>query len=416
MIVIVGAGLAGLTCAKVLHEAGRDVMVLEASDGVGGRVRTDEHPDGYRLDRGFQVYFTAYPSSQRHLDYDALNLCKFDPGALTFYQGHTYTLTDPVRDILGALPASVSPAATPLDKLRVLLLKYDLGTKSSDELQSEDSRNIVEYLRERRFSERIIELFFRPFFGGILLDRELWHSEAVFRFYFGMLSRGDTVVPARGMGEIPKQLAAHLRPTMVRLHSPVDALEREDGRVVGVRSHGELIKAEAIVLAVDGSAARELADVALPEGQVSCTTLYFGGDEPLYRGRKILLNASPDYFITDCGMISNVAPGYAPPGKHLLSVSVVGFQELPDEDLATRVLEDLGRMVPSQKLRTYEFLGVYRIPYAQFAQPPGFREKLVRELNPAPGLWLAGEYFRSSSINGAMASGEATARALLARG
>jgi phytoene dehydrogenase-like protein len=78
-IIIVGAGLAGLTCAKVLRARGTEVAVFEASDDVGGRVRTDER-DGFLLDRGFQVYFTSYPVAGRHLDYEALDFRDFDPG------------------------------------------------------------------------------------------------------------------------------------------------------------------------------------------------------------------------------------------------------------------------------------------------------------------------------------------------
>ncbi len=248
-------------------------MLLEASDGVGGRVRTDEHPQGYKLDRGFQVFFTAYPAAARHLDYSSLDLRTFDPGGLISYFGKTYPLTDPLRDPTSALPATLSPAATPLDKLRVLLLKYELGSKSIDELFEPDEVSIIEYLRRKGFSERVINLFFRPFFGGVLLDRGLEASEGSFRYVYGMLSRGQTVLPAGGIGRIPEQLAAHLPTSALRLRSPADELLREGGRVKGVRSDGEEIEAETVVLAVPAPEARRLAGVPAPEGQVSTVTL-----------------------------------------------------------------------------------------------------------------------------------------------
>ncbi len=80
-VIVVGAGLAGLTCAKALREGGAGVTAFEASDGVGGRVRTDEK-DGFLLDRGVQAYFTAYPVARRHLDHARLDLRAFDPGAI----------------------------------------------------------------------------------------------------------------------------------------------------------------------------------------------------------------------------------------------------------------------------------------------------------------------------------------------
>src|SRR5215468_1879496 len=96
-VLIVGAGVAGLTCAKVLYEAGHDVRVLEASNGVGGRVRTDASADGFLLDRGFQVLFTAYPAACRHLDLEALKLREFLPGAVLIREGKWHTLGDPLR-------------------------------------------------------------------------------------------------------------------------------------------------------------------------------------------------------------------------------------------------------------------------------------------------------------------------------
>src|SRR3712207_4523988 len=120
-IIVVGAGLAGLTCAKVLAERGAEVVLFEASDGVGGRVRTDER-DGFLLDRGFQVYFTAYPAARRHLDHAALDLRAFDLGAIVRQGREARVLSDPLRDPKALVPSLFSDAATFSDKLRTLRL------------------------------------------------------------------------------------------------------------------------------------------------------------------------------------------------------------------------------------------------------------------------------------------------------
>jgi phytoene dehydrogenase-like protein len=221
-VIVVGAGLAGLTCAKVLAERGAEVVVFEASDGVGGRVRTDEK-DGFLLDRGFQVYFTAYPIAGRHLDHAALNLKPFDLGAIV-RRGHEESfLSDPLRDSGAFLPSLLSNAAAFSDKLLILKLaarSIPERTESAGELDSADSSSL-EYLRGKGFSERIIGNFYRPFYGGIFLDRSLSTSARVLRFTFKMLATGKTAVPARGIGEIPKQLAARLPASAVRANSPV---------------------------------------------------------------------------------------------------------------------------------------------------------------------------------------------------
>ncbi len=126
-----------------------------------------------------------------------MRLRRFEPGGLIVRHGHSYLLTDPIRDALGLLPASYSPAATPLDKLRVLLLKYELGSTSPERLLAQDERTVEEYLRSRGFSQRFIEMFARPFFSGILLNRDLSTSEALFQFYWSMLSQGATTVVGR---------------------------------------------------------------------------------------------------------------------------------------------------------------------------------------------------------------------------
>ncbi len=409
--IIVGAGLAGLTCAKVLSERGAEVAVFEASDGVGGRVRTDER-DGFLLDRGFQVYFTSYPVSKRHLDHGALDFRVFDPGAIVQRGRERSVLSDPVRDPKALVPTLLSSAATFGDKLRTLevVAKTFPGATSAGEENGEADTTTLEYLRAAGLSERYIDSFFRPFYGGVLLDRELTTSARVLRFTLRMLATGRTVVPARGMGEIPKQLASRLPEGAVRLDSPVDELLRDRERVTGVRAGGEEHEADAVVVATDAPTAGRLTGEAVPEGRVGEVCLYYE-TSGLGSGKKILLNAGDGAFVNNAVEISNVSEEYAPLGRHLLyAVALTGF-DLPDDALYRRGIEDLGRWYPGADFRP---LGLRRIPYGQFAQPPGIHETLPENRTATPGLVLAGEYTEDSSINGSMLSGERAAGAVVA--
>src|SRR5918998_1177873 len=363
-VIIVGAGLAGLTCAKVLSERGAQVVVFEASDGVGGRIRSDEK-EGFLLDRGFQVYFTAYPVARRHLDHDGLDFRSFDPGAIICRGREKTILSDPLRD-----PKALGPS---------------------------------------RLSERYIGSFYRPFYGGVFLHRSLYTSSRAFRFTFRMLATGRTVVPARGMGEIPRQIAAHLPEGAVRLNSPVDRLLREYDSVVGVRAEGEEHEADAVVVATEAPVAGELTGEAAPEGSVGEVCLYYE-TSGLGSGRKVLLNAAEDAFVNNAVEISNVSERYAPDGRHLLYAVALTGLDSPDAELYRRGVENLSSWYPEVDLRP---LALRRIPYGQFAQPPGIHETLPPNRAATPGLFLAGEYTEDASINGSMLSGEKAAGEVL---
>lgn len=408
-VAVVGAGLAGLTCAKVLAEQGVEVEVFEASDGVGGRVRTDEK-DGFLLDRGFQVYFTAYPAAGRNLDLAALDLRSFDPGAIVFRNGRRGVISDPRRDPGALLPSLLSTSATPLDKLKTVRLAAGGpadGAQAVAEVGDGDV-SAYDYLRREGFSGRFIDSFFRPFYGGIFLDRSLSISSRVFRFTFGMMASGNTAVPARGMGEIPSQLGARLPEGSVHLESPVEGLSWDGDTVTGVRAAGGERDADAVVVATDALAAKRLAGEEIPEDFVGQLCIYYAAERPdaLGSGRKIILNAEDGGFINNVVETSNVSRSYAPPGRGLVSAVALGGFELPDEEIYRKGLKELGDIAPNA---AFEPLAVYRIPYAQFAQPPGIHEKLPAGRTATPGLFLAGEYTQDSSINGAMLSGERTA-------
>ncbi len=242
MIIVIGAGLAGLTCAKCLYEAGQRVRVLEASDGAGGRVRTDVHKDGYRLDRGFQVLFTAYPAARRHLDIEGLKLRSFEPGALLVKDGKRYEIADPMRNPNKLLPGMLNPLISTADKLRVLrLVRQVTGLSTAEIFGTKDvpageDETTEDYLRDLGFSEEgFIDHFARPFYGGIFLDRSLRTSARMFKFTFKMLATGATILPAEGMQRIPDQLVAALPPNTVRYNARVADLVIEEGKVRGVR-------------------------------------------------------------------------------------------------------------------------------------------------------------------------------------
>lgn len=413
-ILIVGGGVAGLTCGRLLYRAGHTVTVLEASDAVGGRVRSD-YGDGYTFDRGFQVLFDAYPAVQRQLDLAALQLRCFDPGAIICADGRREILTDPLRDrdLASIIGAALALRATPFDKLNTLLLALELESKTVDEVLAGPDETTLAYLRKRGFSQRIIDNFFRPFYGGIFLDRTLQTSAKCFKFDFKMLSDGRTCLPAAGMGAISRQLATELAAQgSIKTGARVVELLTSGAQISGVRlSDGSELHADAVVLATPAPVAAELSGLEMPAGQVSTVTLYFGSSQQLYRGKKILLNAAPDAFVNNAQLLTNVAPEYAPLGRHLLSVTVLGVPPLSDDELFTRALADLRLMFAADKqaqraLDSYTPLRLYRIPYAQFAQPPGVHATLPRNRSGRPGLHFAAEFTEASSINAAMISGE----------
>ena len=421
MILVVGAGLAGLTCAKALIEAGHEVRVIEASDHVGGRVRTDHSPDGFLLDRGFQVLFTAYPAARRNLDYAALRLKRFTPGAVLIRDGKWHEVGDPRRAPLLLAPTLSNPLLTFGDKLRTLRLAgYARRRKEHDiffgKLRGKVSdRSAYQELKRCHFSEEgFIANFARPFFGGVFLDRSLETSARMLLFTMKMLASGDIVIPEGGIGAIADQLAAALPPDALKLETRVEGIVRADGRAVGVTlTGGEEVQGEAVVIATDAPSAQRLLERDLPSDPVAATCLYFSSTERLYSGPKLLLNANPDAFVNNAVQISNVSPSYAPKGQHLLSVTVPGSPELGDTELIARCREDMATWFPGKDLAKLRHLATYRIRFAQFRQPPNTYSQLPSNLGDIGGLFLAGEYTASSSIQGAMLSGEQAANETL---
>ena len=197
-VIVVGAGLAGLNCARELVRMGRSVRVLEATEAVGGRIRTELY-HGYRLDRGFQALQTAYPDARSALDLSALDLRAFVPGALIRFEDNFHRIADPWRQPLAALATLFSPVGTLADKWRMALLRRQVMTASIDHIYARPETTADARLRELGFSDAIIDRFFRPFLAGVFLDPTLSVSSRAFEFCFRAFAAGATAVPAAGM-------------------------------------------------------------------------------------------------------------------------------------------------------------------------------------------------------------------------
>ncbi|GGR05364.1 NAD(P)/FAD-dependent oxidoreductase [Deinococcus ruber] len=406
-ILVVGAGLAGLTAARTLMRAGKRVRVLEASGRVGGRVQSRTH-DGFLLDAGYQVLFTGYPAVKRQLDLGALDLVALPPAAAVRTGARVSVLGDPFRDPGSLLSSLASRALSLPDKLRVARLGAELRVGPAHHLLVGPDESTHSYLTRQGFSAAALTNFFGPFFGGIFLKRDLSTSARLFRYYFRMLMDGDIALPRAGMGQVAAQLAHDLP---ISLNVRVSRLQATERGVSVVTSLGEL-EAEQVIVATDPPAAAKLLDEAAPALEsVSSTYVYYASSEPLDAQPRLLLNAEAGV-INNAHWLSNVMPERAAPGRHLLVATLLGTPPSEDAALDVQVRGELQRWY-GDAVKELHLLGTERIAHAQFAQPPGYVAQLPGHTTGIPGVLRASEITSMSGIQGALESGEKAAAIVL---
>jgi phytoene dehydrogenase-like protein len=405
--IVIGGGLAGLTCARELCRQGLSCRLLEASDQVGGRVRTDE-VDGFLLDRGFQVFLTSYPEARAILNYDQLKLHCFEPGALIRIDGKFHRFVDPWRRPRHFVRTALSPAATLSDKLRIAGFRKHTTRVGLAELYDRPAETTIDLLRQRGFSRAIIERFFRPFLGGVFLDRELQTSSRMCEFVFRMFSLGDATLPEHGMAQIPQQLASHLPAGVVRTATPVNAIE---GHHVHL-STGERLTARTVIVATEAPAARRLLGDSEPADGRTVTCMYFAAKDPPVKDPILVLNGDGQGPINNLCVPSQVSPVYAPQGKSLVSVTVLS-RDTDQGALLSQVRSQL-RSWFGPTSESWELLKTYEIAYALPVQTPPCLQPVAKPAELRPGLFICGDHCDTASINGAMASGRRAAEAAAA--
>lgn len=402
-VLIIGGGLAGLCCGRELARRGIAFRILEASDAVGGRVRTDT-VDGFRLDRGLQNYLTSYPEGKRVLDLDRLKLQPFRRALLVRFGGKFHRLADPKDDFLTALLSAFSPVGTLTDKLAAAKLK---GLAGTDPASARDEPT-ADLLRHVGVGPAMTDRLFRPFLGSVFLEPDLATSARFFRFVYHLFGQGFASVPAEGMQAIPEQIAAALPPGSVSLNCPVANVT--DNMVT--LADGERLRAKAVVIATDGPAAAALGGGAVSAvGSNGSTTLYYAADASPMAEPVLMLDGEGTGPVTSAAVMSEVCRGYAPAGQSLIAAACIGVPADDDTTLDRRVREQLGGWF-GPAVAGWRLLRVYRIRHALPSQPVGTLAPWERPVQVRNGLFVCGDHRDNASINGAMVSGRRAAEAV----
>lgn len=406
-VLIIGAGLAGLCCARRLQQDGVRFMILESSDGVGGRIRTDT-VEGFRLDRGFQVFLTSYPEAAQQLNYEALRLQAFLPGALVRYRGKFHELADPWRRPTAIFPSIFSPIGSLADKLRVARLRFRVLKGSIEDRFRDPETTTLKALENSGFSQLMIDRFFRPFLGGIFLDSGLMTSSRMFQFVFRMFSLGRACLPEEGMEAIPRQLAAGLPPDAVRFGAKVVKAWSNGVRL----ESGQELHASKVVVSTDGLVAANLLEETNTVSGQGVTCLYYNAPKPPIERPLLVLNGDGQGPINNLCVPTVVVPSYGPIGSSLVSVTVLGTSA-DAAGLQKEVLMQLGDWFGPQT-EGWRHLRTYRIPYALPRQFPPALALMERPTRTPAGVYVCGDHRDNASINGAMVSGRRAAESLLA--
>ncbi|GAB2501087.1 NAD(P)/FAD-dependent oxidoreductase [Algoriphagus taiwanensis] len=403
-IYIVGAGIAGLIAALELEKAGFSPIILESTAEVGGRMKTDAQ-DGFLMDHGFQVLNTAYPEAKRYLDFQALNLKTFDPGAVIFDGKDSFIITDPMRNPLKVVSMAFSKVGTFLDKVKMFTLTQELKKKSNEDIFNAPSVPTHQYLKNFGFSDLIIDNFFKPFFRGIFLEKHLNTSSRMFEFVFKMFALGHAAIPEKGMGEIPKMIRRQLSKTQVYFNSPVKEIQ---GNLIEMEN-GDKLEADRIIIAVqpDRVMKQLQGQFAAPRKVIN---LYFSLQKS-FLARPMIGLLTGDRLVNNIVFLDDVSKAYSENGRSLLSVTVLE-NKLGEKELIKAVQDELEE-ISGIKGEYFKFVKAFPISYAlphvddlKYSIP--FTECKITDQ-----VYLAGDYLLNASINAGMTSGRIAAEAVI---
>lgn len=399
--VIIGGGISGLTCARYLNDKGMSFVILEGSDALGGRVRTDI-VEGFRLDRGFQVLLTNYAEARKILNYSHLDLRYFEPGALIKTGKGFAKIENPFRSKSSFFSMSLSSPISGSDKAKIRKFAEYVSGITDEKLFEMDDTDTLQFLKKYGWSKEIIGQFFRPLFGGFFQENELSTSSNLFHFLFKQFYKGDMAIPAEGMQAIPEQIAGMISKERIMLNTWVKGIEGNQVFLEG----GETFTADRIVVATDPHTASGLLGENKTYDYAVSTCAYFSAEYSPQKGQKFLsLNPDRKGVVHSLCVLTDIAPTYGIAGKVLIAVNAYGSDKIDERNHINRIKRELYDWFGAQ-VNVWKHLKTYHIPEAVVRFPAGTRRQ---ELKLDENLYRCGDYLAYPSLNGAMQTGREVA-------
>lgn len=407
-VVVIGAGLAGLQAARGLQELGKSVVVLESSDEVGGRIRT-ETIDGFLCDRGFQVLNPAYPALRASVDLPALELQSFGVGAIVRDGDKVTTLAHPLRYPSHAVETLLS-RHVPLSDVAALgrwIGPTLLG--GGRDAEPERDQSLDASFDKAGLTGRLRRDLLDTFLAGVLSTATGRSSANYVRQLVRYFVLGAPGLPSRGMRALPEQIAATLHEP-VRLGTQAHSVEETSAGVRVTTDRGTIL-ARAAVVAVDPQHLTELTGQE-PPATHGLTTWWFRAPGEPRTGPFLLIDASrpgggPAGPIWNTAVISEVAPSYAPRGQNLVQATTL-LDASDGSATEQDVRRDLARLYGTSTTN-WEVLAHHVIPHALPTQPPPLVDRGPELLGER--TIVTGDHRETGSIQGALVAGCRAAKA-----
>jgi protoporphyrinogen oxidase len=406
-VLIIGAGISGLSAAFEVHKKGLTFKIIEATSSVGGRMKT-ERIEGFQLDRGLHFFQTAYPEAAKLLNYDELELSEVYQGALVYHNNDFSLLSNPFKKPSDLLSSMIADIASWKDKLKIISLIFALKNNEIASIIKDSKISAEDFFKQYGFSELFINSFFRPFVGSILHDPKMESSADYVLFGLKMIIQGDVTLPKNGIAALPEQIAAKLPEDSIIFNNKVKFIE--DNQIT--LSDGTSLSAKKIIISINPLDLKCLLpelDINPESNHVSC--LYFTTSEkPPVSKPVIVLNGENKGLVNSMFVPSLVVKNYAPEGQHLISVSVIKENDLDDEELTDKVLSEMSQWF-GINVNYWEHIKTYHIKYA-LPKHGKLCEKIVfNKYNEV--VFLCGDYFNYGSINSAILSGRKAAEEVI---